>query len=100
MTHPIKFIRDGKSAILYSPGYGAGWSTWNKPEMAWDSRLILAYEAGELREVTNRLYPEAYLGGYRNIVLNWLPVGTKYRITEYDGSETLEEMDKIDWLEA
>ena len=24
-----KLERDGKVAILYSPGYGAGWSTWN-----------------------------------------------------------------------
>ena len=23
-----KVIRDGKVAVLYSPGYGAGWSTW------------------------------------------------------------------------
>ena len=23
-----KYIRDGEVAVLYSPGYGAGWSTW------------------------------------------------------------------------
>ena len=28
-----KCIRDGKVAILYSPGYGAGWSTWNDLEV-------------------------------------------------------------------
>ena len=24
-----KVIRDGKVAVLYSPGYGAGWYSWN-----------------------------------------------------------------------
>jgi hypothetical protein len=24
-----KYIKDGKVAVLYSAGYGAGWSTWN-----------------------------------------------------------------------
>ena len=25
-----KVIRDGKVAVLYSPGFGAGWSTWSR----------------------------------------------------------------------
>ena len=24
-----KYIKDGKVAVAYSPGFGAGWSTWN-----------------------------------------------------------------------
>ena len=24
-----KVIRDGKVAVLYSPGYGAGWFSWH-----------------------------------------------------------------------
>lgn len=24
-----KVIKDGKVAVLYSPGFGAGWFTWN-----------------------------------------------------------------------
>ena len=27
--HIEKVVRDGKVAVLVSPGYGAGWSTWN-----------------------------------------------------------------------
>ena len=27
-----KLERNGKIAILYSPEYGAGWSTWNNHE--------------------------------------------------------------------
>lgn len=25
-----KVIRDGMVAVIYSPGYGAGWSSWNR----------------------------------------------------------------------
>ena len=33
-----KIEKDGNVAVLYSPGYGAGWSTWNDDkyqEMLW-----------------------------------------------------------------
>ena len=32
--------------VLISPGFGAGWSTWNDPRMAFDERLIRAFEYG------------------------------------------------------
>ena len=32
--------------VLISPGFGAGWSTWNDPMMALDERLIRAFECG------------------------------------------------------
>jgi hypothetical protein len=28
-----KVIRDGKVAVLYSPGYGAGWYSWNRDQV-------------------------------------------------------------------
>ena len=49
-----KLERDGKVAILYSPGYGAGWSTWNDDiaeELVFDKDLILAFENGGPDEV-------------------------------------------------
>jgi len=30
----------------------------------------------------------------------WLPVGTKFRITEYDGSEGLEYEEEQEWMVA
>ena len=37
-----KVIRDGKVAVLYSPGFGAGWSTWNShnPDLLFDSIIV------------------------------------------------------------
>jgi hypothetical protein len=37
-----KLIRDGKVAVLYSPGFGAGWSTWNQelPELVFNPVIV------------------------------------------------------------
>ena len=36
---------DGTFAVLVSPGYGAGWSTWDRKELAYDKRIIEYYLA-------------------------------------------------------
>ena len=46
---PEKVIRDGKVAVLISPGYGAGWSTWSsdyRDLLPFDRRFVEAAEAG------------------------------------------------------
>ena len=95
-----KVIRGGKVAILLSPGFGAGWSTWaydkHKEFALFDKRLVEAAEAG-VRDiepiVEDALGPDNdfYCGGWRDIKVEWLPQGTHFRINEYDGSESLEE---------
>ena len=35
-----KYIQDGKVAILVSPGFGTGWSTWEGKELAYDKRVV------------------------------------------------------------
>ena len=105
-----KVIRDGQVAVLYSPGYGAGWSTWNQEygnELVFDPGiidLVLARKAGELPEELEAYiilkHPDAYLGGVRNLEVKWIPVGTKFRIDEYDGNESVVLWDEEDWLIA
>ena len=35
------YNEDGtKVAVLVSPGYGAGWSTWNDDTLAYDKRVV------------------------------------------------------------
>ena len=49
-----KVIKNGQVGVLISPGYGAGWSTWNHdvdPKvMMMDARIIKAWQAGRLKE--------------------------------------------------
>jgi hypothetical protein len=48
-----KYYRDGKVAVLYSPGYGAGWYTWNYlfPDCIFDKDIVeLVLERDELKK--------------------------------------------------
>ena len=61
-----KYIRDGQVAVIYSPGYGAGWSTWNEHEelLSTDARIVervleVGYLTQEwLRENNYEVHPE------------------------------------------
>ena len=109
-----KVIKDNKVAVLYSPGYGAGWSTWNdKPELVFDpvivNMLLDAEDRPEQSEedLEDRImvyltlkYNDCYFGGVDTLTIKWVPIGSQFRITEYDGSETVEIRDSLNWLTA
>lgn len=106
-----KVIRDGKVAVLVSPGFGAGWSTWaysgddNYREcmdfMLFDPTLVTMVERGDsaqaIEAYVTAKYPNTYCGGAGDLIIEWLPVGTAFRIHEYDGSETVEIRDNMNW---
>ena len=101
-----KFIRDGKVAVLYSPGYGAGWSTWNREyaeELLFDSRIVSALlnDGSEAAEaVAEELYPDTYTGGASDLQVRWLDPNCQFQISEYDGSESFSFRDSEDWFIA
>ena len=104
-----KVIRNGQVAVLISPGYGAGWSTWcddNQRETAlFDKRLVEAVEAGveDIEPLAKEIFGDSnyfYCGGWRDIKIIWLPIGTRFRIDEYDGSETLRTLDSYETFVA
>ena len=91
-----KWIRDGKVAVIVSPGFGAGWSTWNteiNEETAFDKGLAELVEAGkplaEIEAYAEQKWPGACLLGLDQLEVEWIDVGTKFTIHEYDGSESL-----------
>jgi len=99
-----KLIRDGEVAVLVSGGFGAGWSTWNYdyPEMLYDAEVAQMLDCVEpdwqaIQKYCQEKYPNAYLGGLDGLYVEWLPQGTAFRIHEYDGSETVEIRDKMNW---
>jgi len=98
-----KKIKDGMVAILYSPGFGAGWYSWNNvEELLYDPKLVDMVEdrtsAETIELYCNEVYGDkAYYGGSDQLTVTWIPVGTSFRIHEYDGSETIEIREEIDW---
>lgn len=117
-----RYIKDGKVAILVSPGYGAGWSTWERDELAYDKRVVEYWlkhkddeefmkeidtwaDENSTKEAARKQfeewgYPGVYFGGFKQIELVWLPKGTLFRIKEYDGSERIETNDSVNWCVA
>ena len=103
-----KVIRDGKVAVVVSPGFGAGWSTWSyrgeedyRDFMLFDPTLVDNTERSESAETIETyvtfVHPGTYCGGADDLTIQWLPVGTAFRIHEYDGSESVEIRDDIEW---
>jgi len=94
-----KCIRDGKVAVLYSPGYGAGWSTWNDDKyrefLLHDEKLVDLVETNQkykIEEYVESVFPGEYIycGGADQLRVEWVYPGTQFRVEEYDGSEHIE----------
>lgn len=97
----MKYKKDGKVAILVSPGYGAGWKSWNSDvpgiethpalvQMVLDGKrdaLLDAALVKELMGLSEDVY--VYAGGADQLEVMWLEEGTPYAIEDYDGSESL-----------
>lgn len=103
--------KDGKVAVLFSPGYGSGWYTWNKqhPGLLYDVVVVQWVMSGqpsaELDDLETYLYekyPGIYIGSnIDELRIAWTSPGTKFRIAEYEGSETVEFRDtSIEWQTA
>ena len=97
-----KVIRDSNLAVLYSPGYGAGWSTWCYNNdlvetLLFHPLIVEKVESGLEKEITTewlveqfgRDFEDVYCGGADQLKIKWLPEGTAFRIDEYDGFETV-----------
>lgn len=96
--------------VLISPGFGAGWSTWNHAGMATDERLVRAFECGILEEDMKHLCLECgyddgfgcapYMGGFEDLQVVDVPSGSWFKIMEYDGHEYLEYFEEEDYYYA
>jgi len=99
-----KVIRDGNVGVLVSPGFGGGFYTWGYPaEAIFDPTLIELVENEKFQEAIDyceKTWPEEYSGGVQDLVVVWIPEGSKFHITEYDGSESLVLIDEINWITA
>ena len=99
-----KLIRDGKVAVLVSPGFGAGWYTWHSiDELIYDPSIVEWVERQELDKIQAYMelkYPEVWYGGLEDLEVNWVPLGAKFRIDEYDGAESLVLESEQRWITA
>ena len=90
-----KLEKDGKVAVMFSPGFGAGWSTWNteiRDALLFDPEIAQAVLDGDKLKagmIAARKFPDGRFGGARDLTVEWLDKGTVFDVEEYDGSESL-----------
>jgi hypothetical protein len=89
-----KYEKDGSIGVLYSPGYGAGWSTWNSDDaefLIFDKTLVeMAISKAKKTDVEEYLESksvDAYTGGWENIKVEFVSKGSSFTVEEYDGKE-------------
>jgi hypothetical protein len=102
-----KVIRDGMVAVLYSPGFGAGWFSWNTcDELLFHPKLVEIVEKRRQNEITEEWIEEnlgiegVYCGGASDLCIKWVPQNTPFRIDEYDGSESVVLFNENDFIIA
>lgn len=90
-----KVIRDGKVAVIISPGFGAGFVSWNNEISPFEPKVISMIEADRQGEITQEWCEKelgiknVYCGGADDLEIEWVKEGEKFSINEYDGSESL-----------
>lgn len=98
-----KVIRDGKVAVLYSPGYGAGWYSWNKehPECLFDPNIVAMVEArqhDQIEAYCKTKYGEHfYARSAKGLEIGWVTIGSRFGIEEYDGFESIITVEDYEW---
>lgn len=113
-----KVIRDGKVAVLYSPGYGSGWgSNTQFTELIFHPKLVELVENNQREKITEELVkqllvedgivdededPYVYVSNSNvgNLKIEWLEEGTIFEIEEYDGSESIHIIGGRNYLQA
>lgn len=107
-----KVIKNGKVAVCYSPGYGAGWSSWTEYKLQ-ESLMFHPAIVNMVLEGKQNLIDEQWLidnlgkeyedvctFGVEDLTIEWVPQGSLVRINEYDGYESVEIYDTDNYFIA
>jgi hypothetical protein len=99
-----KVVRDGMVAVLVSGGYGAGWSSWGAP--MYEPEIVAWVQDGKpgggnwMEAWKKDNERDFYCGGVVGLYIEWIPEGTRFRVSEYDGNESIEIHHMDSWNEA
>ena len=101
-----KLEKDGKVAVMISPGFGAGWSTWNsdcRDTLLFDAEIAQAVIDGDkakAAQLAMEKCPGLYTGGAGGLMVEWIDKGSVFEVEEYKGSESLHIIGGRDYLVA
>ncbi|WP_290738515.1 hypothetical protein [Haliea sp.] len=98
------YNEEGEVAVLVSGDFGAGWSTWDsrgiESFLCMDKGLVELHLKGASEEevekyIKNKTGRDKYLGGWKDVEIEWLQQGTAFIIEEYDGAESIRTLDNL-----
>jgi hypothetical protein len=101
-----RVVENGKVAVLISPGFGAGWYTWNDTEDLLFDPVIVEMVRNDRRDEIESYVTSAYIdqgiycGGAEQLQIKWVPIGAEFRVDEYDGAESIVLADHEYWIVA
>ena len=101
-----RVIENGQVAVLVSPGYGAGGYTWHDNENLLFDPVIVEMvrndRKDEIESYVARAYPDEgiYCGGAEQLQIEWVPIGSEFRVDEYDGAESIVFAEHEYWIVA
>ena len=111
---PAAMDPDIQVAVVYAPGFGSAWSAREFGDLA----QLLMFHPDIVRYVQNTPVQQrtesdikavldrigvtdyVYCGAVDDLRIRWVDEGTRFRITEYDGSERVEILDPSDYITA
>jgi hypothetical protein len=114
-----RVVQNGKTAVLISTGFGAGWSTWAQEDerelMLYDPEIVtvvlsfqsnphVAYGVKQQNQMCQQIgliaavkgY-QSYMGGMADLSVVWVDQGLRFKVNEYDGYESLDLLCEDDW---
>ncbi len=99
------YNEQGEVAVLYSPGYGAGWYSWNTnhPDILFDKDIVQAVidkDKTKAGLIALEKYPEICELGIDKIQIEWMQPGQMFQINCFDGYESIKYNYDRSWLTA
>jgi hypothetical protein len=101
-----KVIREGQVAILMTMGPSTtGWySSHKNRDILFDPELVNMVESGakeeDLRAYCQTKYPNVDLSSIGNLVVEWVPEGSFFKIDFDEGVEGIHVQEPGDWIRA
>jgi len=89
-----KVVKNGMVAVCISPGFGAGWSTWEEVS-PFEPKVVDMILAGRQKDIdkewckTQLGLDNVYCGGAEDLEVVWIKEGEEFYIDEYDGAESI-----------
>lgn len=104
-----KYVKNGKVAVLYSPGFSCGWSTECEGSMKEELDMIFnpdlakmvdessGLDWNKIQDMALELFPNAHFDG---LAVRWVEQGSKFIIHNDEGMEEVMELGDQKWITA